>query len=217
MAKIMKERAIKKVKPKRLLRIKKLKRNRKLTKKKKKDDEKKEQNRGKLEKKREDTYFSFEDYFKKIDIKKNFFNLNYKVINKMSYSFERPLKENIDDKNVLFKNRKQDYKKIIFANNFKYMKGKILIFYINIIILIILYFRINSSYIIQLTIPGPGISKVFYENPGDSLYYCPPAPTFPQEVFINNIKQKNKTSEYYLNDIENIIRLEYANSNLNFM
>ena len=110
----------------------------------------------------------------------------------MPYSFEDPLKENINDKNFLFKNRNQENKKIIFANNFKYMKGKILIFYINIIILMDLYFQINSSYIIQLTIPGPGISKVFYENPGNSLYYCPLFQLFHKKFLLIILNKKIK-------------------------
>ena len=212
----MKEKIRNKIKPKKVLLGKKQKRNRKISIKRQKEDEKLRQNE-KEEKKREAIYLLFGSNFKKQDFKKICSNLNEKVIDKSSYLIKKPLKEIIDDTNALFKNKEKENKKYIFTNHFKSMKRKILLFYINAIILIILNIQINSSFIIQLTIPGPGISKVFYENPGNSLYYCPSAPTFPQEVFINNIKQENKISEYYLNDTENIVRLEYATNNLNFM
>ena len=73
----------------------------------------------------------------------------------------------------------------------------------------------SSSYI-ELTIPGPGISRVFYENKGDIYNSRCPSTTFPDEIHINNIKQHNISYEYYLNNSANMVRLVY-NSNLQTM
>ena len=82
---------------------------------------------------------------------------------------------------------------------------------INAIILLILFLQIlsldNSSYI-ELKIPGPGTRSLFFEKK-ENINSCP-ITTFPDEIYINNIKQDNISSQYYLNKSENIIRLKYT-------
>ena len=71
---------------------------------------------------------------------------------------------------------------------------------------------INSSPYIELTISCPGNRSVFFEN-NKTIYIKGCQPTvFPSNVYINNIKQKNKNSEYYLNKTENIVKLEFDNN-----
>ena len=75
----------------------------------------------------------------------------------------------------------------------------------------ILNLPINSSYI-ELTVTGPGNSSLFFEN--GRIYHNPGClPTFfPNNIYINNIKQENINSEYYLNETENIVKLDYNNT-----
>ena len=61
------------------------------------------------------------------------------------------------------------------------MKGNILYYYMIIIILLFIIYSVSSSYI-ELTIPGPGPSKIFYENKDNS--YCPKI--FPDEIHLLN-------------------------------
>ena len=70
----------------------------------------------------------------------------------------------------------------------------------------------SSSYI-ELTIPGPGISRVFFDNIGD-IYnsWCPSPTSFPDEIYINDIKQANINSSYYFNNSINIVKLVFSNN-----
>ena len=110
-------------------------------------------------------------------------------------------------------------KKLIFINNFKYAKGIVFLFYMKIIIIIsILNLSINSPpYFIELTISGPGKSRVFFEST-ISNEYCPNRvnQTFPNKIIINDIEQIDIISEYDFNNTENIVKLEFNNNNVNF-
>ena len=76
----------------------------------------------------------------------------------------------------------------------------------------ILNLPIKANLYIDLKFSGPRISKVFHENKGNSYNsYCPNTTTFPNVTYINGYIQENKSFEYYLNDTENTIRLEYEN------
>ena len=173
----------------------------------------KEAEKLKQEKRREDTYFSGEGDFKKGCFKKIGLYPKEKVIDKRPYTNKKTLIEVTYGKNKKNTNKKHPNKKFHFSNYFKYGKGKILLYYINIIILMILNLPIKTISYIELTITGPGISSLFYENPqGDNRNtYCPNT-IFPTKVYINNIPHVNPKSEYYLNNSENIIRLEYDNN-----
>ena len=71
---------------------------------------------------------------------------------------------------------------------------------------------INFFPYIELTITCPGNRSVFFEN-NKTIYIKGYQPTiFLSNVYINNIKQENKNSEYYLNKTENIVKLEYNNT-----
>ena len=133
---------------------------------------------------------------------------------KKRYSNKETLNEIKDEKNYLFVNKRDKNTKYIFTNCFKYMKGKILYHYMIMIILIIIIYSMNSSSsYIELTIPGPGMSKIFYEKGNKD---CPSSITFPDEIYINDIEQSEKNSEYYFNNSVNIVKLVY-NTNLQFM
>ena len=164
------------------------------------------------EKRREDTNFSGEGDFENGQFKKIGFYSNEKVMDKRPYSNKETLIEVINSKNKRYINKKHENKEYIFLNNFKHEKGKILLYYINIIILMILNLSINSFPYILLTIPGPGKSSVFFEDVGGNyLEFCF-RKTYPSKIYINNIEQENISSEYYLNEPENIVKLEFNNS-----
>ena len=85
---------------------------------------------------------------------------------------------------------KKDYNKIIIQNNrrinnSKYGKNRKNLFYLNFIIIILLFLKKYKSSKIELTISGPGISKIF-NNKGLTLF---PSTNFPNQVYINNILQ----------------------------
>ena len=116
--------------------------------------------------------------------------LNEKVLDKKAYSNKETLKVINNCKNDLFTIRKDKIKKYIFANNFKYVKGKILLYYINIMIIMILNLPIKTTYYMELKIPGPRTSKVFYENKGSFHNDACQDTTLPINVYIKIISGK---------------------------
>ena len=137
-------------------------------------------------KRREEKILTFqgEGDFKKVDFKKFGFNWNEKVIDKTQYSNRATKIAIMNWKNDIYINKNYKNKKDIFTNHFKYVKGKKLYYYMNIIILIIIIYSMNSSYI-ELTIPGPGISRIFFENTGKIYNRWCPSTIFPDEILIN--------------------------------
>jgi len=63
----------------------------------------------------------------------------------------------------------------------------------------------NDSFII-LKIKQKGNMKVYYSGG------CTPSPPFPNEVYINDVKQNQIQSYYYFNDTKNIIKLLWKDS-----
>ena len=140
-------------------------------------------------------------------------------MDKRLYSNKETLIEVIKGKNGIYTNKKHRNKKFIFTNNFKYVNGKILLYYMNIIIILMIFnLSINSLPYIELTIPGPRISRVFYKNEGNVYNeYCPTETTIPTNIYINNKPQETSVYEYYLEKPENIIKLEYDITSLNLI
>ena len=153
-----------------------------------------------------------EDFNNKLDnFKKIGSNLIKQDIGKRQYSNKEKQIGVINEKNNINTNKRNKNDKYIFANNLRYAKGKILLYDMNIIILLLLSWPMNSSYI-ELTIRGPGISRVFFNNTGDmgeTLNQWCDGIKYPIKVIINNIEQPTVNSEYYLNNSENIVKLEY--------
>ena len=87
------------------------------------------------------------------------------------------MKKIISFQNISINNNKNRKNKIsISINNSKCEKNKNNLFYINFIIIIQLLLKINNSSKIELTISGPGISKIFSDEGSN----------FPTKVYINN-------------------------------
>ena len=119
-----------------------------------------------------------------------------------------------------------EFKKFIFKkyNSFSRNKckqsitkrKKTLFNYIILLIIIVLFKELKFSYI-ELTIPGPGLSKILYKNEGGNIY-CP-ITSLQDEITINDIPQIEKRYEYDFNKTENIVRLIYVRklTNLNCM
>ena len=160
--------------------------------------------------KKEEKKYNFKE---KYDFKKDNFikigsNWNEKDIRIIQYLNEEILIEIINSKNDIYRDKNNKNKKYKFTKRVNYMKGNILYYYMNIIILLFIIYSVSSSYI-ELTIPGPGSSKIFYENKDNPN--CPKI--FPDEIHINNVRRDDKSSEYYFNDSVNFVRLIY-NTNL---
>ena len=84
----------------------------------------------------------------------------------------------------------------ISVNYSKYESNKKHFFYLNHIIFIQILLKIYNSSYIELTILGPGISKIFDRRTN-----------FPTEVYINNNLQAEVNSEYNLDYPENNVTL----------
>ena len=88
-------------------------------------------------------------------------------------------------------NKKNNNKINIYNNkhldNYKHRKNIKKLFFFYFIFLIESFFRKYNSSKIELTISGPGISKIFYNN-GLTTF---PQTNYPTEVYINNIRQDN--------------------------
>ena len=72
-----------------------------------------------------------------------------------------------------------------YFNNSKYAKNTINLFYLFFIFLIQLFLKKYNASKIEITISGPGVSKIF-NNKGFTSF---PQINFPIEVYINNIRQ----------------------------
>ena len=135
-------------------------------------------------------------------------NQNEKVIDKSPYSSKEALMEINNGKNDSYIKKKDKIKRYMIANNFRFMKGKILLLhYIKELILLILNMQINSSSYIELIVTGPGTSSVFFENKRPHYVADCLTTNFPSEVYINNISQGVLKNVYYLNYAENTVKL----------
>ena len=112
-------------------------------------------------------------------------------------------------------NKKNNNKINIYNNkhldNYKHRKNikKLFFLYFYFIFFIQSFFRKYNSSKIELTISGPGISKIFYNK---GLTEFPPT-NYPTEVYINNIRQDNVYSEYDFDYPENNVTLVYNQVN----
>ena len=79
-----------------------------------------------------------------------------------------------------------------YFNNSKYAKNTINLFYLFFIFLIQLFLKKYNASKIELTISGPGVSKIF-DNKGLITF---PQTNFPTQVYIENKKQAKVNSEY---------------------
>ena len=171
------------------------------------------------EKRREEKILIFlgEGNFKEVGCEKIGFNLKEKDIDKRPYSNKEFLNEIFNYDDHLYFNKNHENKKYAFTSSFKYKKAKILSFYINIIISIILNLSVlNSPSYIELTINANGKSSIFFNNT-ISHSFCPEIPNqnFPKRISINGHQQPNISSEYELN-YNDVVKLEYDYNNVNF-
>jgi len=67
----------------------------------------------------------------------------------------------------------------------------------------------NKSNVIKLTIKGEGISSIIYNNSDNQN--CPQT-NYPDEIYINDIKQAEIKSNYYFNKSENQVKLIWNNN-----
>jgi len=103
------------------------------------------------------------------------------------------MKKIISFQNISINNNKKRKNKIsISINNSKCEKNKNNLFYINFIIMIQILLKINNSSKIELTISGPGISKIFYDKGLTSFTDN----NFPTKVYINDYEEDIVYSEY---------------------
>ena len=129
----------------------------------------------KVDKQIKENIFSREVNFKIDYYKKRFANFDEKNINNKSDNGNVQNKNNYNEINI--------YKNKIRLNKFKYENKTKKLFYLYFIFLIQLFLKIYNSCKIELTISGPGTSKIFNDK---GLTSFPPT-NFPIEVYINNI------------------------------
>ena len=96
-----------------------------------------------------------------------------------------------------------------YFNNSKYAKNTINLFYLFFIFLIQLFLKKYNASKIELTISGPGVSKIF-DNKGLITF---PQTNFPTQVYIENKKQAKVNSEYNFVNKENKVTLIYNKVN----
>ena len=151
----------------------------------------------KVDKQIKENIFSREVNFKIDYYKKRFANFDEKNINNKSDNGNVQNKNNYNEINI--------YKNKIRLNKFKYENKTKKLFYLYFIFLIQLFLKIYNSSKIELTISGPGTSKIFNDKGLTSF----PQTNFPIEVYINNISQPNIYSEYDFDYPENNVTLFY--------
>ena len=96
-----------------------------------------------------------------------------------------------------------------YFNNSKYAKNTINLFYLFFIFLIQLFLKKYNASKIELTISGPGVSKIF-DNKGLITF---PQTNFPTQVYIENKKQAKVNSEYNFVNKKNKVTLYYNKVN----
>ena len=143
---------------------------------------------------------------------KNYFPKKYNITNnEFKYIDNKLYKEKKRNKNILkkiniYNNEIGKNKFNTLIKNSKFQINEIILFFLKLLIFAQFFpVKCESSYIIKLTISGPGRRKVF----NNTIYTSASNKNYPTEVYINGIRKDNVDSEYDFEYEENNVTLNY--------